>query len=315
MIMLRKRPAGSRRVLCADRCVREVMGWKRLGDLGPGDALVAGLLVGAGELLPGGHREIDVVAKALRAQVHDGSNDSAALEVGLDLLSTPWVAGFTGHPVVGGFTPGGLCERNDEHGVVELLTASTVRTRLDVVDGSVTGELAGTAATVGRWAGWRCSWGCGRRCGRRSWGRCSAVSGWGRRRRSWCGSWGWLRFDRLGLLDGLGLLNGLWLLGYRGWRRGWSRGRSLGRRNVDARRHRRRCRRRRSVGRRLGGAGRNHGAGDLGRLRGGCDRGVVVDGGVDHHGLDNDLGLVDEIALVQRRSNGQGAEEHGGEDG
>jgi hypothetical protein len=41
---------------------------------------------------------------------------------------------------------------------------------------------------------------------------------------------------------------------------------------------------------------------------------VVVNGGVDNHGLGDDLGLVDEGALVKRRSDGEGAEEHGGED-
>jgi hypothetical protein len=90
---------------------------------------------------------------------------------------------------------------------------------------------------------------------------------------------------------------------------------------------------RRNVGARGGGrsrrdvdrAGRNHNAGGgLGLLvevagRGGGslrdDGLVVVDGGVDNHGLGDDLGLVNEAALVHGRGKGASAEENGGENG
>lgn len=226
-----------------------------------------------------------------------------ALVLDLDLLSTPGVGGFTGHDIVGGFTPRRLGESNDHVGIVENSAASTEATVV-VVDGDV--DIAVLLASGRSVAGG------GVRLGLRS-GRSSRSSGTGG---NWSGlrSWGDVR-----------CLSGGWLGRFRG---------RLGRRSRSRNRRRGRCwgLRRSNVDAGglldLGGVGRSRGRGRL-RRRGGSRLGllveqtlessrnglvVVVDSGEDNDGLGDDLRLGDEGALVEGRSDGEGAEEQRGED-
>jgi hypothetical protein len=271
--------------------------------LGP-RSLEAGLLVQLGELLPCGKGKIDILTTAARAKVHDGGDDGVAVVVDLDLLSAPGVGSGTGHNVVSGLAPERSGKGDDHVSVVELSTAST-ETTVVVIDGHVN---VGVGVASGGASGRRSRGGSGR------WGvgsgRCNVSRG------SWLGG-----LDRLGSLDdGRRRLNDwLGLLNYRSGRRRRRGGRS---RSGHLRR---RCdigaggllwgrRRRRSGG--------SCSAGGLGLLvevtgRGGGGLGdglVVVDSRVDNDGLGNDLSLVDERALVERRSDGEGAEEEGSED-
>lgn len=117
--------------------------WERL-RWGPG-GLVAGLLVGAGELLPRGGREIHVHARAAGAHVHDGDGDAAALVVHGRLLVAPLVGGRAGHDIVGGCAPSVLGDGSDHVGVGERGAAST-GAAVWLVDGDVSRVLARAAS-------------------------------------------------------------------------------------------------------------------------------------------------------------------------
>jgi hypothetical protein len=154
--------------------------WARKGNrlvhLGP-RGLEAGLLVKTSELLPGSEGEIDVLASAAGAEIHDGGLDGVAVVLDLDLLSAPRVGGSTSHNVVGGLAPGGRREGNDHVSVMKLGTASAEATVV-VVDGHVD-VLVGRAAGAGGSGSGR---GVGRRSGRGggSWlrSRCRCLVGW-----------------------------------------------------------------------------------------------------------------------------------------
>jgi hypothetical protein len=273
--------------------------------------------------LPGSAGQVDVVgALAAGAKVHDGSLGGGAVVVDLDLSSAPWVAGFTGHVVVGGSTlgvPEALGDGNNHHVVGEGLTASTGDARV-VVDGDVDIRVA-SAGKASVLLGSRRR---GSRSGAGSWGRGvdwlwlgsgsrSLGSRSGSLGRLWLGLL-WLGLFRLGLLRlrgrsrslrrlrlgrgrraGLGLLNCWWSVGW---------------------------------GSRSAGSGSSWGAAgsgllllvESGRVGGGRSAGsghgstVVVNRGVDDNDLSDNLGLVDKSALVDGRGGGEGAEEERGED-
>jgi hypothetical protein len=273
------------------------------------------------ELRPGGEGEINILASAAGAEIHDGGLDGVAVVVDLDLLSAPGVGSSTSHNVVGGLAPGGRGKGNDHVSVMKLGTAGAEATVV-VVDGHVN-VLVGLATGAG------ISGGRGRRGGsRRSIsGRSVSRSGGGSGGSGWLGSRclvGWL-----GRLRGCGRRSFSYRLGLLDDRSGSRVGRGSGRRD-----RRRRgsggglWRNRRNGGllgsRSLGsGSGLGHSAGgSLGLLvevasgrGGGLGDGLVFpDGGVDNHGLGNDLGLVGERAPVERSSNGERAEEQGRED-
>lgn len=273
-----------------------------LGDLGP-RSLEAGLLVKLGKSLPGSEGKIDVGARAAGAEIHDGSLDVVAVVLDVNLLAAPGVGGLASHDVVGGLAPGGSGKSNNHVGVSDGLSASSSGASV-VVDGDVDVlVLHGAAGTASGWGGGRSV------SGRGCWGIGRGNIG---------------RGGGLGLLDGLGLLNnGRGRRDYRSGRGGRSsfgggrcgRGRNIGAGGLLGSRSRRVDRR---LGSGLGWGAR--GLGDLvevaGRSGGSLSDGLVVvpDGGVNNDGLGDDLGLVDERALVKRRSSDEGAEEGGSED-
>lgn len=281
----------------------EGSGGRRLVDNGPA-TLDTGQL-GHTDGSPGSVREVEVVASAAGAQVHDGSIDRLAAVLDLDLLSAPLVGGLAGHGVVGGSAPGRGSEGDVEVSGVHGLTAGT-KSAIERVDGQVDAAealaSAGGARRLllgrgGSGSGSRGSNGGSRGDGSRSVGSLSGC--W----RSWGRSRGSRGLDRLGSrrsggdndnsgggsrsLDGRSVDAGRLLDGSVGRSRGSSRsGLGLGGLLVEV----------------ASGSGGGLSDGDF----------VVPDGGEDDYGLIGNLSLGDEIAL-EGGSSGHGAEKGGNE--
>jgi hypothetical protein len=270
-----------------------------LVDHGPA-TLDAGPL-GHADGSPCGVREVNVVASAARAHVHDLSIDRLAAVLDADLLSAPFVGGLAGHGVVGGSTPGRGSESDVHVGGLHRLTAST-ESAVERVDGQVdAGEaLAGglgraggllSGGSSGSGGSSRSSRGDGNRSvgslsgGWRSWGRSSrrGLDRLGSRRGGRDNDRGGGRSRSGSLNNGRSINAG----GLRGRSVGGSRGSSRGGGSSG-----------------LGGLLVEVAAGSGGGLSDGL---VVPDGGVDDYSLVGDLSLGDEVALEGGRS-GHGAE-------